>query len=57
MLLTSNNTVKIHKFISNSSHHFAMKDLADLHYFLGVQVVRTPLGPFLSQNKNVYDLL
>ena len=34
-----------------------MKDLWDLHYFLGVPVVRTPAGVFLSQNKYVSDLL
>ena len=36
MLLTGSNPALIHKFISHLSHHFAMKDLGDLHYLLGV---------------------
>jgi len=35
-------------FISTLSKQFAMKDLGDLHYFLGVQVTRSSLGLFLS---------
>ena len=34
-----------------------MKDLGDLYYFLGAQVVRTSFGLFLSQNKYVSGLL
>jgi len=34
-----------------------MKDIGDLHYFLGVQVVRTPDMLFLSQHKYLQDLL
>ncbi|CAH9096982.1 unnamed protein product [Cuscuta europaea] len=34
-----------------------MKDLGDLHYFLGVQAVRSAKGLFLSQHKYVFDLL
>jgi len=31
-------------FISTLSKQFALKDLGDLHYFLGVQVTHSPLG-------------
>ncbi|CAH9087145.1 unnamed protein product [Cuscuta europaea] len=34
-----------------------MKDLGDLHYFLGVQALRSAKGLFLSQHKYVSDLL
>jgi len=57
ILLASNNPALIYKFISHSSHHFAMKDLGNIHCFLGVQVVCTPLSLFLSQHKCVSDLL
>ena len=33
-----------------------MKDLGDLHYFVVVQVVRTPSGLFLSLHKYIFDL-
>ena len=39
ILLTSNNTALINSFIATISTHFAMKDLGDLHYLIGV--VRT----------------
>ena len=34
-----------------------MKDLGDLHYFLGVQAIRTSKGLFMSQHKYVTDLI
>ncbi|CAH9088824.1 unnamed protein product [Cuscuta epithymum] len=39
------------------AQHFAMKDLGDLHYFLGVQAVRSSKGLFLSQHKYMSGLL
>jgi len=33
-----------------------MKDLGELHYFLGIQVVHTSFGLFLSYQKYVLDL-
>ena len=53
MLLTSNNPAVLHAFITSLSAQFAIKDLGDLHYFLGVQVVHTPTGLVLSQHKYV----
>jgi len=34
-----------------------MKDLGELHHFLGIQVVQSSTGLFLSQQKYVLDLL
>jgi len=34
-----------------------MKDLGDLCYFLGVQVVRNSQGIFLSQEKYIHDVI
>jgi len=51
ILLTDNNLALIHSFITTLSTHFATKDLGDLYYFLGVQVVRTSSSLFLSQHE------
>jgi len=36
---------------------FALKDLGDLHYFLGLQICRSPSGLTLSQAKYIHDIL
>ena len=34
-----------------------MKDLGDLHYFLGIEVIRTPKGILISQRHYVLSML
>ena len=36
---------------------FDMKDLGDLHYFLGIEVIRTPKGILISQRHYVLSML
>ncbi|KAG8381267.1 hypothetical protein BUALT_Bualt06G0104800 [Buddleja alternifolia] len=36
---------------------FSLKDLGMLHQFLGVEVIHTPTGLFLSQHRHIADLL
>ena len=57
MLVTSDNTVMLHHFISLLSSEFAMKDLGFIHYFLGIEITRTSEGLHLSQAKYAMDLL
>lgn len=57
ILLTGSDHTLVQKLLKLLSTQFAMKDLGDLHYFLGIQVVRLPSGLLLSQHKYVLDLL
>lgn len=44
-------------FIKQLSQKFALKDLGTLSYFLGVEVIPSTQGLFLSQKKYILDLL
>ncbi|XP_012833182.1 PREDICTED: uncharacterized protein LOC105954057 [Erythranthe guttata] len=57
MVITGNNPSLVQNLISRLFKEFSMKDLGDLHYFLGVEVQSYDKGLFLSQTKYVLDLL
>ncbi|CAH9077043.1 unnamed protein product [Cuscuta europaea] len=57
IIITGNSESIVTQFISIISKHFAMMDLGNLHYFLGLEAVRSPKGLFLSQHKYVPDLI
>ena len=43
--------------LSNLQKDFALKDLGDLHYFVGIEVKRTQDGLVLSQQRYATDVL
>ncbi|CAH9085091.1 unnamed protein product [Cuscuta europaea] len=57
IIITGNSSAVINSFIQLFAKYFAMKDLGDLNYFLGVQAMLNTKGLFLSQHKYVSDLL
>ena len=57
MIITGSTPSLVHTFITRLSNEFSMKDLGDLHYFLGVEVQANEKGLFLSQTKYALDLL
>lgn len=57
ILLTGNNLRAMTDLISALGATFALKDLGDAHYFLGMETIRTSKGLFLSQCKYIIDLL
>lgn len=57
LILTGNDESIITTFVSHLNREFAIKDLGALNYFLGLEVVYTPNGLFLTQAKYAKDIL
>ena len=57
MVITKSNFSMMSSLIDWLAKEFSMKDLGDLHYFLGIEVARNDKGLFLSQAKYALDLL
>ncbi|KAK6162888.1 hypothetical protein DH2020_002729 [Rehmannia glutinosa] len=57
IVITGNDSVGISGLKSFLHAHFQTKDLGSLKYFLGVEIMRSKSGIFLSQRKYVLDLL
>lgn len=57
MVMTGNVTTLMSQVTDFLSTHFKIKDLGDLHYFLGIQIVRNVVGIFLNQSKYATDIL
>uniref|UniRef100_A0A803PPM4 Reverse transcriptase Ty1/copia-type domain-containing protein n=1 Tax=Cannabis sativa TaxID=3483 RepID=A0A803PPM4_CANSA len=57
IIITGSNLKKIAALIKALDLKFALKNLGNLHYFLGIEVHHTKEGLHLSQAKYVRDLL
>ncbi|CAA7014904.1 unnamed protein product [Microthlaspi erraticum] len=57
IVITGSNTTLVAHFINALANRFSLKDPADLHYFLGIEAIRTPKGLHLMQRKYILDLL
>ncbi|CAA0818855.1 cysteine-rich RLK (RECEPTOR-like protein kinase) 8 [Striga hermonthica] len=57
MILTGNDSEEIIRLKENLFEEFEMKDLGRLKYFLGIEVLRSKVGIFMSQKKYTLDLL
>lgn len=57
LILTGNDSAFLNRVIDSLGTKFSLKDMGDLSYFLGVEVLRSSKGCFLSQRKYVVDLL
>jgi hypothetical protein len=57
LVITGNNPTFINTVIQHLSNRFHLKDLGNLHFFLGVEVIQTHTGLFLTQHKYICDLL
>ncbi|KAM6557137.1 hypothetical protein CsatB_004156 [Cannabis sativa] len=57
ILITGSNSTEISTLIAQLNSKFALKDLGDINYFLGIQVTATANGLHLSQTKYITDIL
>lgn len=57
IIVTGSSSILISDFIASLSLYFPVKDLGQLHYFLGVEVHYLSSGLFLSWSKYIADLL
>ncbi|GKB35767.1 cysteine-rich receptor-like protein kinase 8 [Tanacetum coccineum] len=57
LMITGNNPAQIQSLKSQLNSTFHMKDLRDLHYFLGLEVTKVDSSLFISQKKYTLELL
>ena len=57
LVIIGNNSISVASIIKQLGAKFYLKDMGLLHFFLGIEVVPTQAGLFLSQHKYVRDLL
>lgn len=57
IIMTGNSSAELSKLIATLAARFSLKDLGCLSYFLGVEVIPSAAGMFLSQRKYIIDLL
>ncbi|XP_071680293.1 uncharacterized protein [Lolium perenne] len=57
IIVTSSSDDAIYVLLRSLNENFAIKDLGDLHYFLGIEVKKTPNGLLLTQEKYATDIL
>uniref|UniRef100_A0A2N9H011 Reverse transcriptase Ty1/copia-type domain-containing protein n=1 Tax=Fagus sylvatica TaxID=28930 RepID=A0A2N9H011_FAGSY len=57
IIITSSQPLAIDDLLLSLTHDFAIKDLGPLNFFLGVEVLSTPHGILLSQQRYIMDLL
>lgn len=57
IIVTGSNTKFLEAFIKKLNAVFSLKDLGQLHYFLGIEVQRDAGGLYLKQSRYISDLL
>ncbi|XP_021996419.1 uncharacterized mitochondrial protein AtMg00810-like [Helianthus annuus] len=57
IIITCNHSGAVNDVIKDLSSMFALKDLGQLHYFLGIEVVHHGSDLVLSQRKYILDIL
>ena len=57
LIIVGDSAMEIDHVKSLLKQEFEMKDLGELRYFLGIEVIRTPKGIWLSHRQYALDML
>lgn len=57
IIITGNHNSEVNQAISSLAGRFSIKDLGNLHFFLGIEVLCTAKGITLSQSKYMHETL
>jgi histone deacetylase 1/2 len=57
IIVTGSSDCAIAALLQDLNKYFAIKDLGDLHYFLGIEVKKIKNGLLLTQEKYATDIL
>jgi hypothetical protein len=57
IIVASSSQVVVEALLADLQQAFALKDLLDLHYFLGIEVKRGKDGLIMSQERYARDVL
>jgi hypothetical protein len=57
IIVTSSSQDVVHALLQDLKKEFALKDLGDLHYFLGIEVQRSKDGLLMKQQRYATDIL
>lgn len=57
IIIIGSSSAHIDELINHLQSSFAIKDMSSLHYFIGIEVIHSYVGLFLSQRKYITDLL
>ena len=57
MIVTGSNSDSLQRFVKRLNNLFTLKDMGDLHHFLGIEVRRDVTGMYLTQSKYIEELL
>jgi len=57
IIITYSKASTIDELLSLLAYDFSIKDLEPLHLFLGIEVIGTPSGSFLSKKRYILDIL
>lgn len=55
-IVTGNNHKFVQGIIDKLGNNFSVKDVGNLHFFLGIEVIPTAKGFFLSQHSYIREL-